>query len=196
MIQADHDAGEGARSPFQVPADGWLAVAKRTWTETGEDNIGLIAAGIAFYAFAAIVPLLGAIVLSYGLFADAATVQHNVEAVFAAVPREAATIITEQLLKVVDSSKDKQGLGLLLAIALAYYGATKGAGAIVTGVNVAYDARDQRGFVRSTVLNFAVVTGGVVLVMLAAAVTTLLAFLEGLIPGAPGIVLLAVRLLT
>ncbi|MFV3517494.1 hypothetical protein ACNJD8_23055, partial [Mycobacterium tuberculosis] len=87
-------AGAGARSPFAIPKEGWLAVLRRTWEETGKDNIGLIAAGIAFYAFAAIVPLLGAVVLSYGLFAEPETVRSNVEHVFAAVPREAATIIT------------------------------------------------------------------------------------------------------
>ena len=53
----------------------------------------LIAAGIAFYAFAAIVPLLGAVVLSYGLFAEPETVRSNVEHVFAAVPREAVEVL-------------------------------------------------------------------------------------------------------
>ncbi|MEG3173893.1 hypothetical protein U1708_16920 [Sphingomonas sp. ZB1N12] len=36
----------------------WWKVLKRTWAEGNDDNIGLIAAGTAFYGFAAIVPLL------------------------------------------------------------------------------------------------------------------------------------------
>ena len=49
----------------------------RTWKESTQDNIGLVAAGVAFYAFLALVPLLGAIVLIYGLFAEPSTVMRN-----------------------------------------------------------------------------------------------------------------------
>ncbi|MHA6723953.1 YhjD/YihY/BrkB family envelope integrity protein [Sphingomonas sp. RS2018] len=194
MIHPDDAAGAGAHSPLDVPKAGWLAILKRTWAETGEDNIGLIAAGIAFYMFAAIVPSLGAVVLSYGLFADADTVRRNVEAIFSAMPREAATIITEQLLTVIDSSKNKQGFGLVLALGLAYYGATKGAAAITTGLNVAYDVSETRGFVRTTLLSLGIVAGGVVLVLAAVLSTMLLAFLESLMPNAAGFVLSLVRI--
>lgn len=194
MIESSSAAGAGAKSPLAVPRAGWFAILKRTWAETSADNVGLIAAGIAFYMFAAIVPSLGAVVLSYGLFADADTVRRNVETIFAAVPREAATIVTEQLLAVVESAKDKQGLGLLVALVIAYYGATKGASAIITGLNIAYDVEDRRGLVKTTLLNLAVVLGGVVLVLTAILSTTLLAFLESLIPAAPASVLSALRL--
>lgn len=196
MVEADHSAGTGARSPFDVPADGWLAVLKRTWAETGRDNIGLIAAGIAFYAFAAIVPLLGAVVLSYGLFADPETVRQHIEEVFASLPQEAAALISEQLVNVVQTSKGKQGFGLLIALAIALYGATKGASAIVTALNVAYDVDEEpRGFLRLQALNFGIVIGGVILVLLAVAAMTLLGYLEGLMPGAPAAVLILLRVL-
>lgn len=194
MKGADHRAGTGAHSPLQVPAQGWFAILKRTWAEVGNDNIGIIAAGIAFYVFAAIVPTLGAVVLSYGLFADADTVRRNVEAVFASLPRDAASIISDQLLTVVESSKDKQGLGLVIALVLAWYGATKGSSAIVTGLNVAYDTEDSRGFVRLNLLQFGIVAGGVALIFVAIGSTMLLAFLGGLIPDAPALVLVAIRI--
>jgi YihY family inner membrane protein len=195
MLEADHSAGSGARSPFDVPADGWLAVLKRTWAETGQDNIGLIAAGIAFYAFAAIVPLLGAVVLSYGLFADPESVRQHIESVFATLPQEAAALISDQLVNVVQTSKGKQGFGLLVALAIAIYGATKGASAIVTALNIAYDEEEEtRGFIRLNLLYFGIVIGGVILVLLAMAAMTLLGYLEGLIPGAPAAVLILLRI--
>ncbi|WP_082442001.1 YihY/virulence factor BrkB family protein [Sphingomonas sp. Leaf257] len=187
-------AGRGARSPLEVPANGWLAIAQRTWKEMDEDNIGIIAAGIAFYVFAAIVPTLGAVVLSYGLFADAETVRQNVEAVFASLPRDAASIITDQLLTVSDSAKDKQGIGLIIALALAWYGATKGSSAIITGLNVAYDTEETRGFVRINLLRLGIVAGGVLMIFLAVGTTTLLAFLGGLVPDAPGVMLVIIRI--
>ncbi|WP_454280634.1 YihY/virulence factor BrkB family protein [Sphingomonas sp. Marseille-Q8236] len=194
MSVVDHRAGEGAPSPLQVPARGWFAILQRTWKEMGDDNVGIIAAGIAFYVFAAIVPTLGAVVLSYGLFADAETVRRNVEGVFASLPHDAASIITDQLLTVVESSKDKQGIGLVVALILAWYGATKGSSAIITGLNVAYDTNETRGFVRLNLLQFAVVAGGVLLIFVAIGTTMLLAFLSGLIPNAPTAILVAIRL--
>ncbi len=193
MNVADHSAGTGASSPLQVPPAGWLAILKRTWKEMGDDNIGIIAAGIAFYVFAAIVPTLGAVVLSYGLFAEAETVRRNIESVFASLPRDAASIISDQLLTVVESSKDKQGVGLVVALLLAWYGATKGSTAIITGLNVAYDTEETRGFVRLNVLKFAVVAGGVLMIFAAIGTTMLLAFLSGLIPNAQLAVLALIR---
>ncbi len=193
MIYADDSAGIAARSPFQVPREGWLAILKRSWTEAGDDNIAIIAAGVAFYAFAAIVPLLAAVVLSYGLFVELDTVQRNITAIFAVLPREAASIVTDQLLTVVASSKNKQGLGLVVALAIALYGATKGASAVVTGLNVAYDTHETRGFVRLYLLYFTIVLGGVALMVVGILAVAMIAFLESLIPNAPGIVLMLVR---
>lgn len=194
MIKPDDSAGVGVRSPFRIPCAGWLAILKRTWAEAGDDSISLIAAGVAFYAFSAIVPLLASVVLSYGLFAEASTIQRNIESVFAMLPREAATIVTDQLLAVVKSSKDKQGIGLFVALGIALYGVTKGASAITTGLNVAYDVKETRGFVKLNLLYFAIVGGGVALIFLAMLVTAMIGFLAGLIPGAPGPVLTLIQI--
>ncbi|WP_413790683.1 YhjD/YihY/BrkB family envelope integrity protein, partial [Bacillus thuringiensis] len=118
----------------------------------------------------------------------------NIESVFASLPRDAASIISDQLLTVVESSKDKQGIGLVVALLLAWYGATKGSAVIITGLNVAYDTEESRGFVRLTLLKFAVVGGGVVMIFAAIGTTMLLAFLSGLIPNAPLAVLALIRI--
>lgn len=194
MIHADDTAGIAARSPFAVPKEGWLAILKRTWTRTGDNNVAIIAAGVAFYAFSAIVPLLASVVLSYGLFAEGETVQRNITAIFSVLPREAASVVTDQLLTVVESSKGKQGLGLALALVIALYGATKGASAVIAGLNVANDVRETRGLVRLNLLYFGVVLGGVTLIFLAILATAMIGFLESLIPGAPEAVLILIRL--
>ena len=179
---------------FATPRGGWLAMAKRTWAEASDDNISLIAAGTAFYVFAAIVPLLGAIVLSYGLFAAPETVDANIRALFGVLPRDAARLIGDQLATVTSSSGQAQGWGLVVALALAIYGASKGASSVVTALNIAYEEHETRGFVALTALSMALVIGAVVLAMAAIASTAVLAFLESLMPGAPAVVLTLVRL--
>ncbi|HEX8382686.1 MAG TPA: YihY/virulence factor BrkB family protein [Sphingomonas sp.] len=186
--------GRDAPSPWQIPAGGWWAALKRTRTEMNDDNVGLIAAGTAFYAFASIVPVLAAVVLSYGLFADQQTVVSNIEALFGSLPQDAAKLISDQLLTVVQTEGGKKGLGLLVALALALYGGTKAAGAIVTALNIAYEEKETRGFVKLTLLNLAIVVGAVLLIFGAIAATGVLAFLGRLMPNAPGIVVALIRL--
>jgi uncharacterized BrkB/YihY/UPF0761 family membrane protein len=63
---AHADLGRSADKPSEIPPQGWFAIAKRTWTEVQKDNVGIVAAGVAFYFFLALVPLLAAAVLTTG----------------------------------------------------------------------------------------------------------------------------------
>jgi len=161
-------------TPAALPARRWLNVVKRTWAEASDDHIELIAAGVAFYGFLALVPLLAALVLAYGLLVDPAEVAKHMHAVTMMVPADAAHVIDDQLDQVVKTAATKKGFGLLLALILALYGAMKGAGAVVTALNVAFEVRETRGFVRTTLLNAAITIGAVLVAigaLLAASVT-------------------------
>ena len=182
------------RTPWDIMRRDWWAVLKRTWAEANDDNIGLIAAGTAFYGFAAIVPLLAATVLTYGLIATPETVSANIQGLFGVLPRDAAQLIGEQLATVVRTSGDKKGVGLFIALVLAIYGGTKGASSLVIALNVAYEEKETRGFVRLNLLAFAITGGAVLLALAAVASTAALAFIDGLIPGAPDWLLTAIRL--
>lgn len=180
-----NDRGRSAATPMQMPTAGWWDALKRSWAEMGKDNLSLIAAGVAFYGFTAMVPLLGATVLVYGLVADPQTVLRQMAALTEVLPAEAASLIGDQLMNVVSSAEGKKGLGLVVALAIALWGATKGAGAIVTALNIAYEEEDQRGFVKRTLLNLVIVVGAVIGLIFAVGAITSLSHLERLIPGAP-----------
>ena len=179
-----------------MPARGWLDILKRSWREMGKDNLSLIAAGVAFYAFTAMVPLLGAMVLTYGLVAEPASVVRHFQELSQMLPGEAAKLIGEQLMNVVNTAGSKKGFGLVLALALAFWGATKASGAIVTALNVAYEEEETRGFVKRTLINLAMVVGAVLIIGMAMVAITVFAHLDRFLPGAPGIVLLLGRLIS
>lgn len=179
------DRGRSAATPAQMPATGWWDALRRSWAEMGRDNLSLIAAGVAFYAFSAMVPLLAATVLVYGFVADPQTVLRQMATLTELLPAEAATLIGDQLMNVVASAEGKKGLGLLLALGIALWGATKGAGAMVTALNIAYEQEETRGFVRRTSLNLAIVVGAVLGLLVAIGAITALSHLEALVPGAP-----------
>ena len=178
------------------PLAEWRAVLVRTWKEAGDDNVGFLAAGVAFYAFLAFVPLLASVVLTYGLIADPPTVAEHIGKLFASLPRDAAALIADQLRGLTNSPKTTTGLSLAVALALAVYGASKGASGIVTALNIAYEVKETRGMVRTTLLSLAMTLGGLLVVLLAVAVISATAAIESLLPGASGFVHLLAQILS
>jgi membrane protein len=187
--------GRDAASPTEIPLRGWRDIAIRSWREAASDNIELIAAGVAFYGFLALVPMLGALVLTYGLVADQASVTAHARAAFSLLPPDAARLVADQLLQLSAQSAGKTGLGLLLSLAIALYGAMRGASAILVALNIAYDEVEERSLVARTALALAITIGTVVIAVVALAAIGSLALLDSLYPAAPAPILLIVRLL-
>lgn len=181
--------GRDARSPWQVPAEGWKQILLRTWRETGDDNIGLVAAGVAFYGFLALVPLLGAITLTYGLLADPQTVVEHMRSLMTVMPADAARLVGEQLMNVVQTSGEAKGIGVVVALAIALFGARNGAGAIIMALNIAYEEKEKRGFALLNLLAIAITAAAVVVAIVAVLAIAALGHLEALFPGAPGFLL-------
>ena len=161
----------------------WKIVLVRTWKEGGDDNVGLLAAGVAFYFFLAFVPLLASIVLTYGLIADPATVSEHIRTLAQTLPREAAAIIADQLKAIAGGEKSSgEGFGLLLAIGLAIYGASKGAGAIITALNIAYEIKETRGFIRNTLVSLATTLGAIVMIFAVVLAGSFMGMIERVLP--------------
>jgi membrane protein len=179
-----------------MPLPAWKDVLLRAWKEQSEDNISLAAAGVAFYGFLALVPLLGAIVLIYGIAADPQTVLSNVKSLTSVLPAEVAKLIGQQLMSVVQTSGGKKGLGLLIAIAVALWGARNAATSIMTALNIAYEERETRGTIRVNLLALAITGGGVIMAVLALLAITALGFLQRLLPHTPGVLVVLGKVLS
>jgi len=188
--------GRDAETPAQIPAPGWKEIAFRTWKESSKDNVSLVAAGVAFYGFLAMVPLLGATVLTYGLLASPQAVLHNVSSLATMLPQDVAKLVGDQLLNVVKTSGGKKGLGVLVALAVALWGARNAAGSLIIALNIAYEEEEKRGWVKVTLLSLAITAAAVVLGMLGAAAVGAMAALENILPGLGGVGVIAGKILT
>ncbi|MFK4870378.1 YihY/virulence factor BrkB family protein [Novosphingobium sp. ZW T3_23] len=165
--KTDDRRGLQATKPTAISAPGWKQVLVRAWREASQDNLGLIASGVAFCAVLALVPALGAIVMTYGLVATPETVASNVASLTAMMPDDAARLIGEQLSNVVHTSDGKKGIGLFVALAIALYGVMKGASALIVALNIAYDEEEGRGFFRLNFLAFRIAAGSVTVAIIA-----------------------------
>jgi membrane protein len=176
--------GRDAKSPLKLPAHAWREVLGRVWTKMGTDNVSLMAAGVAFYGFLSIVPLLGALVMTYGLIADPATIADHMRTIIQVVPRDAAKLILDQIVNLVTTAQSKKGIGLVVALLISLYGATRASGAIIMALNVVYEQPEKRSFIWTTILSFMLIMGAVlvgVMGMLSASAIALIGRLaEGL----------------
>jgi membrane protein len=171
-----------AGSPTDLHARQWRKVLVSTYKESGNDNVSIIAAGVAFYAFLAFVPMLAALVLTYGLIAEPASVVRHVQGLFRAVPGDAARLIGEQLLSISQTAASKKGIGLLIALLIAIYGAMRGATSIITALNVVYNVEEERSFVRKTLLAVFITLGALAALLLAILGVSILGWVEALLP--------------
>ena len=185
-----HDAG----SPLEMPKRAWKDIAKRTWIRTWQDNVGLVAAGVTYYGFLALVPLLGIIVMLYGLIAEPETVVDNVRTLTTILPPDVAKLIAEQLIAAVKTTKETQGLGILVALLVALYGGTNGAGAIITALNIAYEEKEKRTLGRFYLAATIMTVAAVIAAVIALIGTTTLALLGNLAPDASPVVVMLGKL--
>jgi len=183
------DRGRHAVSPWQMPANAWKEVAVRVWNESWIDNIGLVAAGVAFYGFLALVPLLGILVLTYGLFAEPATVIDHVIVMLRILPPDMVELIGKMLMNAVETSGKTSGIGILIALTVALYAGGNGAGAIMTALNIVYEEEEGRSLARFYAIAFAITVGAVALALLGLAAVAFIASMEELLPKASPVVL-------
>lgn len=161
---------------------GWVALAVSLRREMTEDRIGLIAAGIAFYALLAIFPGLVALMAMAGLVLDPASVVTQIEGLAGLLPDEAAAIVVDQAVAVADSAQGGLGLAAVFGLLVAFSSASKGVSALVQGLNAAFEVRETRGFVRFHAIIFALTLGAILgfllIVGLLAVLPAVLAFLN------------------
>lgn len=182
------ERGRQADSPGQMSLKGWREIAVRTWNEASSDNIALVASGVAFYAFLALVPMLAALVLSYGLIARPDAVVSAMQSMTTILPANISQLIGDMLLNVVRSSDGKKGFGILIALAVAIWGARNAAGSIIIALNIAFEEEEKRGFLTRTLLSLTMTLGAVFLGLAAIAAMTALKYLATLYPSMSGTV--------
>lgn len=152
--------GRHAAEPSQITKRGWLDIAMRVKEEVSKDNVSLIAAGLALYALLAIFPALTAAVSIYGLFASPAQMAEHMQSFQGVLPGQASQILEDQL-KTLAQQRQSLSFGLVFGVLLALWSARKGMVALMAATNVAYDEREQRGFLEQIFTSLAFTLGAV-----------------------------------
>jgi membrane protein len=135
--------------------------------EVKEDNVSLLAAGVAFYAMLAIFPAIIALVTVYGMVADPAQVESQVSEFAKSLPSGADELITQQLTNVVNAGEQALSIGLALSLLAVLWSASGGVQGLVKSLNLVYDERETRGFLKLRGLSLLLTLGAIVVAVVA-----------------------------
>jgi membrane protein len=171
--------GGGADKPTEIPPKGWWQVVKRGFAEAKADQVPLLAAGVAFYGFLAIFPLLMAMVLIYGLVVEPQQIADQINSI-GALPEDARKLITDQV-TLASTQSTGAGIGLVLAIVLALWSASAGLANLVTAISTAYDEEEKRNFVKKRGLALLLTLGTIVFLAVTLALVAVFPVLSDLI---------------
>ncbi|HLO76872.1 MAG TPA: YihY/virulence factor BrkB family protein [Magnetospirillum sp.] len=154
--------GREADRPRDIPKAGRFDIARRMWDDLSRKEVSVISAGIAFNEFFALFPALAAGISLYGLIADPAQVENMLGVLSGFLPADVTRLISEQLHGLTRASEGTLGLSLLVSLAVALWGATRGIKGLISGLNMVYDEEEKRGFVALNLTALGLTLGAIV----------------------------------
>lgn len=163
----------------QTPFRATLHFARRVWrflyglwARTDRAELGLIAAGVAFFGFLAIFPALAAIIAIYGFVADPLVLRNQIEPLRQFLPMDAFTVISGQVEALIASNSSTLGLSTLLSLLFALWSARAGVAALIRGLNAIHRLPNRLGMwhqMRALVLTLVLVVLSLLAMMAAVA---------------------------
>ncbi|MEM9782416.1 MAG: YihY/virulence factor BrkB family protein [Pseudomonadota bacterium] len=133
----------------------WLAVAKGAASEMGENELTLVAAGVAFYAFLAIFPMIAALVALYGFLLDPQTLERQLAVVQEIAPPGGYAILESQLRGIAAAGRTQLGYASIISLLITLWTARAGVGALIRGLNIVFKVPEKRGIIVGMIVPYA-----------------------------------------
>ncbi|HEY4029548.1 MAG TPA: YihY/virulence factor BrkB family protein [Caulobacteraceae bacterium] len=169
----EHGRGRHANAPDEIPPRGWRDILWRAWKEFNEDQILNVSAGVAFFGVLALFPGMAAFVSLYGLFADVGEAQAHLAALAGVIPADTLTFIGQEMTRIAASKSASLSLTFAFSFLLSIWSANAGVKGLFSGLNVAYEEREKRSFLKLNLTSLAFTV--LLLVFLAVAMAAVVA---------------------
>ncbi len=174
--------GRHAHAPAQIPWRGWKQVLRRTVAEMISDRIGLAAAGCAFYGTLSLFPAITMLISLYGLAFDPQTVEPQLRILQHLLPGTAYTLIDNRIHSLVSKSGGTLTLSLIISLSITMWSSTSGTKSMLAALNIAYDERETRSFLRYQATALSMTLGGMIGAVLTLALLVFLPVMLNFVP--------------
>ncbi len=144
------------------PWSGWQGILARTARAVVTDRMSLCAAGCAFYATLALFPSITMLVSIYGLIFNPRSVEHQLAGLHDLLPPTAYKLIADRIHMLVTKPPRALTFSLAASLLVALWSATTGTKSIIGALNLAYEQRERRSYLRFQLIAFGMTLGGIV----------------------------------
>ena len=133
-----------------------------------------IAGGVSFFVLLAVFPAITALVSAYGLFFNASTITNNLSLLNDVVPDNVLSIVHEQASRIASNSGRALSIGIVVGILVSLWSAMSGVKAIIDALNVIYEQKEGRSFIKLNLVALLFTLAGFVALLLAIAAIVVL----------------------
>ncbi|WPY95667.1 YihY/virulence factor BrkB family protein [Limimaricola variabilis] len=151
------------------------------WTLAGDVQLGLIAAGVAFYSIFAIFPAIAALIAVFGLLADPTVIEAQLELMHEIIPVEAYGLLRDQLNLMLATRPETLGFATILSTLVALFSARNGVASLILGLNQIY-GRPNRNGVRQILVALLLTVSLIAIAVLAMLVVVIAPILLAVLP--------------
>lgn len=120
-------------------------LVSRLWVAIDARNLGLISAGVAFFAFLAVFPAVAALIAVLGFLADPSVITPRLEMLSEFVPEDAYRLLSTQVFRLISVNDSTLGWATVLSVGAALWSARRGVSALVQGLNSIHESSNRGG---------------------------------------------------
>ena len=122
-----------------------ITIILRLYRRTEQAELGLIAAGVAFFGFLAVFPALAAIIAIWGTVNDPHVIRTQVDLLKGVLPPDAFRLVTAQVEGLLSVRGPSLGWTTLLSTLIALWSARAGVAALMRGLNAIHHLPNRSG---------------------------------------------------
>jgi membrane protein len=149
----DEGRGRRASAPWRIPWRGWKDILWRVYEKINDNRLMAVAAGVVFYCLLAFFPAITAFATLYGLIADPSKIDSYLASFSGVLPSGARDILHEQLGRLTASKSAGKSIGFAVSLIVALWSANAGMKAVIDSLNVAYEEKEKRSFIRLNLIS-------------------------------------------
>ncbi len=133
------------------------------WRLASDRDLGLISAGVAFYAMLAVFPGAAALIALWGVVSDPEMIATQMEVLEGFVPEQAMGLLEGQVQALIDTTDTTLGWATALSTGFAILSARSGVGALIRGLKAIHGTTSEsllRDFLRAVAMTLRLLAVG------------------------------------
>lgn len=112
---------------------------------TGRAQVGLVSAGVAFFAMFAIFPAMAAIIAIFSLWADPVVIEQQLDLLVEIIPPQAFDLFRERIAALLAAGRYNLTSASVVSLLVAVWSARSGVAALIQGLSAIYGERQRGG---------------------------------------------------